>query len=248
MKAMALMIFMSGLALGGTTETFRQANADYAEGKYAEAAKSYEQILKADGPRVAVLRNLGSAYFKMDEIGRAILAFERALMLKPHDPDLLANLKIAQDEAAVYPASSGSAWHAFLGRLSARDWSKIALVAAILLLPAALAWVFRKGKARLGIALFAIADLAAFGIALAGIDARSEESDRGIVIGKPATVRISPFETADARGSLSQGREVHLGEKSGGYLWISADGGSQEGWVAEDEVAPLIPDRESQRR
>ena len=230
---------------GSTEEIFKQANADYAGGKYAEAANSYEKILKTDGAHISVLRNLGSAYFKMAENGKAILTFERALVLKPRDPDLLANLKLVQDESAVYPVSTGSSWHSFLESYSARTYSKIALAAAILLPFAALAWVFWKGKARLGIALLAVTNLIALGISLAGIDARSSEHERGIVIGKPATLRISPFEKAADRGTLAEGREVSFGQENNGYFWVVADGGTQEGWVAKSEVTHVIPVKEN---
>ncbi len=241
-KAIASIFFLTAiLAFGSASQAFQKANADYAAGSYPEAVQSYEKLLERDGARVSVLRNLGNAYFKMEKYGRAILSFERALVIKPRDPDLLANLKLAQDQAAVYPVRDDSFWTSFLARYSARSWSMVALASAILLPLAALGWVFRKGKIRLWIAIFVVADLATLGLSFAGMDARSGERDRGIVIANSATVRISPFDKADTRGSLAEGREVSLGNKNNGYLWATSDDGSQEGWVAKDEVLPVIP-------
>ena len=231
-------LLLSALAQGAD---FKQANADYAAGKYADAAKCYEEILKTEGTHVSVLRNLGSSYFQMGENGKAILAFERALVLSPRDPDLLANLKLAQDQVAVFPLVESSAWRSFLARYSARTWSKIVLITAFLLPIAALAWCFRKGKERIVIATLTAANLTILALAFAGIGSKSDEHKRGIVIGKPATIRISPFEKSDGRGTLAEGREVSLGQQKNGYLWITADGGTQEGWVAESEVAAVIP-------
>ena len=233
-------LLMGGFVYGNTEEVFKNANSDYEGGRFPEAAKSYQEILKTDGPRVSVLRNLGSSYFQMAENGRAILAFERALTLKPRDPDLLANLKLAQDQAAVYPLNEGSFWRTLLERNSARWWSMAALAAAILLPLSALAWFF--GKARLWIAIFAAADLVVLGIAIAGLVAGSTKQDRGIIVAKTATVRISPFEKADDRGSIAEGREVSLGKETNGYFWITSKDGSQEGWVFKDEVAQVSPD------
>jgi len=240
-------LLMGGLVYGNTDEVFEKANSDYEGGRFAEAAKSYEEILKADGPRVSVFGNLGSSYFKMGENGRAILAFERALVIQPRDPDLLANLKLAQDQAAVYPVNEDSFWQSFLERFSTRSWSILLLITAILLPLTALSWVVGKGKARLGIAIFAVADLVVLGLAIAGVNARSGENDRGIIVAKAATVRISPFGEADNRGALAEGREVNLGNENNGYFWVTSEDGAQEGWVAKGEVVPVIPDRVTKR-
>ncbi len=178
----------------------------------------------------------------MGKNGRAILSFERALVLQPRDPDLRANLKLAQNQAAVYPVNDDSFWRSLLERHSARSWSMAALATAILLPLAALAWFFWKGKARLWIAIFAAADLVVLGLAIAGLDAGSGKHARGIIVANAATIRISPFEKADNRGTLAEGREVSLGNESNGYFWVTSKDGSQEGWVAKGEVAPVIND------
>ena len=48
------------------TSLFTQANAQYAEGNYAQAAEQYEQII-AQQPSAEVYYNLGNAYFKQGE-------------------------------------------------------------------------------------------------------------------------------------------------------------------------------------
>ena len=77
------------------TTLFAQANANYAEGNYAEAAKQYQEVL-AEQPSAEVYYNLGNAYFKQGELSQSILAFERALRLKPTMKDAKHNLQFAQ--------------------------------------------------------------------------------------------------------------------------------------------------------
>ena len=77
------------------TTLFADANAQYAEGNYAEAAAQYEQIL-AERPSAEVYYNLGNAYFKQGELAQSILAYERALRLKPSMKDAKHNLEFAQ--------------------------------------------------------------------------------------------------------------------------------------------------------
>ena len=74
---------------------FAQANADYAEGNYAEAASKYEQII-ADSPSAEAYYNLGNAYFKQGELAQSILSYERALRINPSYDDAKYNLLFAQ--------------------------------------------------------------------------------------------------------------------------------------------------------
>lgn len=63
--------------------------------QYREAAKELESIL-ADGFRSgAVYYNLGNAYFRAGEYGRAILNYRKAKPYLPRDPYLKANLQQA---------------------------------------------------------------------------------------------------------------------------------------------------------
>ena len=77
------------------TALFSQANAQYAEGNYADAITQYEQII-LEQPADEVYYNLGNAYFKQGELAQSILAYERALRLKPSYTDAQHNLQFAQ--------------------------------------------------------------------------------------------------------------------------------------------------------
>lgn len=77
------------------TTLFADANTQYAEGNYAEAALQYEQII-AEQPSAEAYYNLGNAYFKQGELAQAILAYERALRIEPSYKDAKHNLLFAQ--------------------------------------------------------------------------------------------------------------------------------------------------------
>ena len=74
---------------------FSDANQLYSDGNYAEAAKAYEEII-TEQPNSEVYYNLGNAYFKQDELAKAILAYERCLRLDPRNKDAKYNLAFAQ--------------------------------------------------------------------------------------------------------------------------------------------------------
>ena len=75
--------------------TFTEANQQYADGNFAEAANMYEQLI-AQTPSSEVYYNLGNAYFKQNELAQAILAYERCLRLDPRNKDAKYNLAFAR--------------------------------------------------------------------------------------------------------------------------------------------------------
>src|ERR1700690_263593 len=98
-KAIAI-VWLLGLstALAGPVDDFKAANQLYDASKFAEAAATYEKI----EPKTAhVYYNLGNAWFRQNKLGLAILNYARANRLAPRDPDILANLKFAQQRLGV---------------------------------------------------------------------------------------------------------------------------------------------------
>ena len=77
-------------------ELLFRANQDYLEGRYTEAAQGYESLLSRGEINGHVLYNLGNAYLRDGQLGRAILQYRKALLLLPRDGDLKANLAYAR--------------------------------------------------------------------------------------------------------------------------------------------------------
>ena len=65
---------------------FEAANKLYEEGKYADAAASYERLLQGGQVSAALYFNLGNAAFKSSQIGRAIAAYRQAERIAPRKP------------------------------------------------------------------------------------------------------------------------------------------------------------------
>ena len=74
---------------------FYKANNDFKRGDYAAAAAEYEKLIAAGAESGNVYYNLGNAYFKAGQLGKAIVNYERAKRLIPRDSDLNANLVFA---------------------------------------------------------------------------------------------------------------------------------------------------------
>src|SRR5438046_7375700 len=78
---------------------FAKANQEIAQGHLKEAVSGYEALSRAGQWSANVFYDLGNAYFRTGDFGRAILNYERALALERHHPEATANLQIARDEA-----------------------------------------------------------------------------------------------------------------------------------------------------
>ena len=72
------------------------ADEAYAAGNYQQAIALYEQILHTQGEAAAIYYNLGNSYYKSDNIAKAILNYERALLMNPGDGDIRFNLELAR--------------------------------------------------------------------------------------------------------------------------------------------------------
>lgn len=75
---------------------FISAMEAYKSRQYAAAAEELEAIAQSGVRNGQLYYNLGNAYLKNGDLGRAILWYERALKLMPSDPDLKFNLDYAR--------------------------------------------------------------------------------------------------------------------------------------------------------
>ncbi|MBF0484201.1 MAG: tetratricopeptide repeat protein [Candidatus Omnitrophica bacterium] len=97
---MLIGMFFSQQVFASSSSIFKSDLQDAAEfyknGKYKESAEVYQNILDQKMENGAIHYNLGNAYFKNSQLGKAILEYERALRLMPRDRDVLFNLQHAE--------------------------------------------------------------------------------------------------------------------------------------------------------
>jgi len=75
-----------------------QAVEAYDQGRYADAAVGFLALVEAGFANGELYYNLGNTYLKSDDLGRAILWYERARRWLPRDPDLAFNLEYARSQ------------------------------------------------------------------------------------------------------------------------------------------------------
>ena len=239
-KTIAL-VWWCGLTavLASPSADFRVANRFYDAGKFAEAATAYEAIT----PKTAhVYFNLGNACFRQDKIGHAILNYERARRLAPRDPDILANLKFAQQRLLVDEVNTpASALRRFVDNVLASrtidEWAGYELVGLWLTVLAVAGWVWWP-KLRTG---FMVGALAAAGVLLVmsvalGLRYYSDwVMPPAIVLSAKTEARFAPLPDATVHFQVAEGTRVVIREDRGQWLFVErADG--QQGWVKADGV------------
>lgn len=222
---------------------FDDANQQFKAGDFAGAAAAYEKILAVEGPRAAVFYNLGNSYQSLKQYGPAILAYERARLLTPRDPDLLANLTLARKAATAFEENGRNpSLEAALVYLSRNEWSWLVAGAGLFVgvLVVVGGAVPLPPRARLLLVVFSsVAGLAMVAGATA-LYQRRDEGSRGIVLSENATVRLSPFEKAESLGTVGHGRAVLLGGETGGFRYVDIPGTQLRGWLAVKDVEAIV--------
>jgi len=221
------------------------ANKLFQTGDFSAAATAYQKVVDTEGPSAAVLYNLGNSHYRLGHYGPAILAYERAKLLAPRDPDLQANLNLARKAATVFDKSAlDPRLEAVVGYLSMNEWSWLIVGAAlwigVLSVAAGLVRISNPVARRVALASMVFsAILIAAGTA--ALVLRRDEAGRGIVLSKDAAVLLSPFEKAETVGTPGAGRIVRMGEKNGGYFYVTVPGTELHGWMLETDVAAIVP-------
>lgn len=240
---LAFLLF-AGLSRLAGAATLEEANTFFNAGEFPKAAAAYESLIETSGPTASRLFNLGNARFRNGEHGPAILAYERAALLAPRDPDILANLKLARKAATSHEEPpSRSWWESVLHGLSLHEWSWVTMAAAGLVVVAVLAWGL-AGFSRPWLKRSAVAALTC-GI-LAGSAGgfalwfRRDETKLGIITAAQPDLRLSPFPTAASAGSPRTGVKVKLGDHSNGWVYVTVPGSNLSGWLPEKDAPPLM--------
>jgi tetratricopeptide (TPR) repeat protein len=215
---------------------FEAANKLYEEGKFADAATAYQNLLQSGQRSAALYFNLGNAWFKSGQMGRAIAAYRQAEQITPRDPDLRANLQFARNQTAA-PTLSPSRWQRWLGRLTLNEWTLLAAGAlwlCLLLLVVAQLRPALRPVLRAYLISLAIMTVLLCGCAAAVLN-ESRFTRTAIVIAGEATVRYGPLAESPAAFSVHDGAELQVLDQKDEWLQVSA-GPRKTGWLRRDQA------------
>ena len=213
----------SVFADGAVAYTKAMADSAYAEADYATAAHIYEQLIAEYGESAAVYYNLGGAYYKMDEIARSILNYERALLLDPSNEDAKFNLDLARSKAvdknAVMTELFFVRWyHDFAAIMSADAWAKASILCFIICIACFTLFIFgKKRKTKKIIFTFALLSLlgcVCANVMASGQAAKLKHRENAIIMEPSVTVRSTPSANGTELFVLHEGKKVTIKDDS----------------------------------
>ena len=145
-KTTAVLLLMLLLPLGAHAVTKAEADSAYARGQYQQAISDYEELLKG-GASADIYYNLGNAYYRTENITRAVLNYERALLLSPGDRDIRFNLQLARSKTIdkIVPESEMffiTWYHSLVNLMSVDGWARLAIVSLALVIILSLLYLF----------------------------------------------------------------------------------------------------------
>lgn len=200
-------------------QTKAQADSAYINNDFAGAAELYEGILANKGESGDIYYNLGNSYYKMDNIAKAVLNYERALLLNPADSDIRFNLELAQSKTVdkVPPISEVFfiSWiKALINSMGEKGWSQIAILAFLLSLSGLALYFFGKkiGLKKIGFlsAIFLLF-ISIVTNSFASIQKADLQSHNNAIIMAPSvTVKSTPNEEGTELFILHEGRKVTI--------------------------------------
>ncbi len=216
--------------------------------QYERALLHYERLVRDDGVRNGKLYyNIGNTYFRLGDIGRAILNYERAARYMPGDENMRANLEYARSrriDRVELEESERIFKTLFFLHYDVPLRIKLAIFTALF----ALVWVVAAFRLFLDLPVFRtliIIPAVVSALFLASIVVESVDAARnpeGVVTAREVVARKGDAETYQPSFTepLHAGTEFVLLEERSGWLHVELEDGSRC-WIPAQAGERVIP-------
>ncbi len=211
----------------------------YAKEQYQQAITIYERLLE-DGVSPDIYYNLGNAYYRMDNITKAVINYERALRLSPGDADIRFNLQMAREKTIdrITPESEMFfvIWYkSLVNTMSVDGWAKTALFSLALAILLSLVYLFSERIALRKIGFFGgiIVIIVFLASNLFAYQQGNKQSNyhSAIIISSAITVKSTPSESGTDLFVLHEGTKVEIIDDSMEEWKEIRLSDGKEGWV-----------------
>ena len=220
------------------------AQADYDAGQYAAVIEAYEAVAAQVGVSADLYYNLAGAYYKQKQYARAILNYERCLLLDPSNEDARANLELAQmqttDKIETIEPPIFVAWsNALRDAMSAVAWSWTAIAFFLVFILGLFAYFFVRKVAVRKVGFYgSLLAIVCCGVAIHYASAQTDRltvRDGAVVMAPTVTVRSSPAESGTQLFPLHEGTKVRVRQTLGGWSEIELSDGNV-GWLPSGDI------------
>lgn len=209
---------------------------------YQDAANSWLALVEAGVQNAALEYDLGNVFFRLGDLGHAILHYRRAQRLNPTDARLEANLRYARERVEpLIPPSAESRllaqllfWHhrtSVLGRFKAL----VALAAIGWLILSAWLWIRRSGVLLAGLIVVALS--LAVGASIHWQLYDEAAAPHAVIVRDLQYLRLGRGEGSDLalKQPLGAGVELRVLDRRGDWIEVRLPN-EQTGWLPADAV------------
>ncbi len=240
-KTLALGLTILALATAGKTAPaqsadLQKAQQEYSAGNFREAIQLYQGALESGERSAALFYNLGNAWFRDGNLGRAILNYERALTLKPDHPEAAANLHLTRDKARALELQS-LWWNEFTDHLTSRQYAIIAGVSLWVAAFCFFGWLFaqRRSTPLLLVALVGLLVSLGSATALYGLEIGPHGRTFAIVVAPKVEARVATADNAPSVLVLPPGTGIKILSKRGDWIYAALPN-NLRGWIPAESA------------
>jgi tetratricopeptide (TPR) repeat protein len=227
----------TSLGMAQSDPDFAKANDEYGKGQFEDAIRDYEGLTRSGQWSGALFYNLGNAYFRTGNFGRAILNYERALALEPNHPEATANLVLARDEARALELPKHRS-DVLLKFVTPNQMTVAAAVGFWIVLFVFAAIVWSRRRSILLIAILIVCGLITV-ISIAGIY-RAEKANKtlAIVTDQNVQARVATADNASSVLHLPAGSQVQILSGRGDWVYAMLPN-NLRGWIPSRSIDPV---------
>jgi len=219
----------------------REAQRLCEKADYERGIEKNLQVLQAGYVSPELFFNLGNAYLRNGNLGKAVVAYRRAELLAPRDSDIRANLTIARNRRSdkIELPEPGPAVRLLAPFYYWLNLEELAvLTAAVVVLTAFFAHlgILRRRRWAWRLVRAGVVVCVALGIALVMKAQVTHKPEQAVVLAEEVSVLTGPGGRYELHFKLHEGAEVTAQEEAQGYFKVRV-GRDKVGWLPAESVA-----------
>ena len=231
------------------SEAMLTANQLYETGQFTQAVQAYEQLIDQGYGDSTLYYNLGNAYFKQGDYGRAILNYRRAEQLAPRDADIEINLEMARAQVTDNIEEPVGESSGFINNVAGyfEEWftfNELAIVTlaawiVFVLLVIVVTSLKKGGVIREATQYAVVVATLVLTVGLVGLGSRmyvENAKPQGIVVAGEVNITSGPGSQYVTEFTLHNGAEVQIVETRANWIRLAVPNSELQGWAPAPAV------------